>query len=298
MSSAHSIEKCGSTSLSSAGRFNQIWNSSSGFGLVAVDQGERLGVHDARTRGQPLHVAPPEPRRGAERVGVVDQPPSHERDGLEAPVRVLREARDVLAVVHPPAVDPLEVLAHLPAVERRVGAQHLVAGGVRVVVVHAEQERIDRGPLEPDRNGLEDGARHGRQTTSVATGSVRDVEGTRVDSWLWSVRIFRTRSAAATACRSGHVRVDGRPAKPATPVDVGDEVRCRVGDNERIVEVVRLISSRVGAPIAVECYVDRSPAPTVRTGLPACHGASGAPGGRPSGTVGRSTGCVDATAGR
>ncbi len=120
------------------------------------------------------------------------------------------------------------------------------------------------GHWNPIGNGLEDGARHGRQTTSVATGSVRAVEGTRVDAWLWSVRLFRTRSSAAAACRAGHVRVNGRSAKPATPVVEGDEVRCRVGDNERIVEVVRLISSRVGAPIAVECYVDRSPAPTGR----------------------------------
>jgi len=85
------------------------------------------------------------------------------------------------------------------------------------------------------------------------------VDGTRVDAWLWSVRLFRTRSAAAAACRAGHVRVAGRPAKPATPVTVGDEVRARVGDRERVVEVVRLISTRVGAPIAVECYLDRSP---------------------------------------
>jgi ribosome-associated heat shock protein Hsp15 len=82
-----------------------------------------------------------------------------------------------------------------------------------------------------------------------------------VDAWLWSVRLFRTRSAAAAACRAGHVRVDGRPAKPATPVAVGDEVRARVGDRDRVVQVVRLINTRVGAPVAVECYVDRSPAP-------------------------------------
>ena len=40
---------------------------------------------------------------------------------------------------------------------------------------------------------------------------------------------------------------------------VGNEVRARVGDRERVVEVIRLISTRVGAPIAVECYLDRSP---------------------------------------
>lgn len=107
------------------------------------------------------------------------------------------------------------------------------------------------------------------------------MEGTRVDAWLWSVRLFRTRSAAAAACRAGHVRVDGRPAKPATPVAVGDEVRARVGDRERVVEVVRLISTRVGAPVAVECYVDRSPAPPpAETAAPVARRERGA--GRPT----------------
>jgi ribosome-associated heat shock protein Hsp15 len=87
------------------------------------------------------------------------------------------------------------------------------------------------------------------------------VEGTRVDAWLWAVRLFRTRSAAAAACRAGHVRVNGRPAKPSAPVVVGDRVGARVGDRDRLVEVARLITTRVGAPIAVECYVDHSPAP-------------------------------------
>jgi ribosome-associated heat shock protein Hsp15 len=87
------------------------------------------------------------------------------------------------------------------------------------------------------------------------------VEGTRVDAWLWSVRLFRTRSAAAAACRAGHVTVNGRSAKPATSVAVGDEVRARTGSAERVVEVARLLSTRVGAAIAVECYVDRSPEP-------------------------------------
>jgi ribosome-associated heat shock protein Hsp15 len=42
---------------------------------------------------------------------------------------------------------------------------------------------------------------------------------------------------------------------------VGDRVGARVGDRDRLVEVARLISTRVGAPIAVECYVDHLPAP-------------------------------------
>lgn len=81
----------------------------------------------------------------------------------------------------------------------------------------------------------------------------------RVDSWTWSVRLFKTRSAAAAACRAGHVRVNGSPVKPARPLVVGDEVRVRVDGFERIVEVVRLVSKRVGPPVAAECLIDKSP---------------------------------------
>ncbi|HLS77147.1 MAG TPA: RNA-binding S4 domain-containing protein [Nocardia sp.] len=86
----------------------------------------------------------------------------------------------------------------------------------------------------------------------------------RVDSWTWSVRLFRTRSAAAEACRGGHVRVNGAPAKPAQPVRPGDEVRIRVGGLERIVVVERIVTKRVGAAIAAQCLIDRSPPPPPR----------------------------------
>jgi len=46
----------------------------------------------------------------------------------------------------------------------------------------------------------------------------------RVDSWIWSVRLAKTRSAASGACRAGHVRVNGMRVKPAHSVRAGDEV--------------------------------------------------------------------------
>jgi ribosome-associated heat shock protein Hsp15 len=84
---------------------------------------------------------------------------------------------------------------------------------------------------------------------------------TRVDSWIWSVRLTKTRSAAAAACRAGHVRVNGTTAKPAQHVAVGDEVRMRAAGRERIVEVTRVVSKRVGPAVASECLIDRSPPP-------------------------------------
>ncbi|GHD24752.1 RNA-binding S4 domain-containing protein [Nocardiopsis kunsanensis] len=84
-------------------------------------------------------------------------------------------------------------------------------------------------------------------------------DSTRIDRWLWAVRLTKTRSEAAQACRGGHVRINGRSAKPATGVKVGDEIRVRLHGTTRLVDVSHIIVKRVGAPIAVRCYVDRSP---------------------------------------
>ena len=106
------------------------------------------------------------------------------------------------------------------------------------------------------------------------------MESTRVDRWLWAVRLTKTRPDAATACRGGHVRVNDRPAKPSTMVSPGDEVRARVGDTTRIVEVARVIQKRVGAADAVTCYLDRTPAPPPTSSLPVATRDRGA--GRPT----------------
>jgi len=86
----------------------------------------------------------------------------------------------------------------------------------------------------------------------------------RVDAWLWAVRLTKTRSAAATACRGGHVTVNGARAKPATPVSVGSRVQLRGGDRLRDVVVTETIVRRVGAAVAVTCFEDHSPPPPPR----------------------------------
>ncbi len=81
----------------------------------------------------------------------------------------------------------------------------------------------------------------------------------RVDVWLWSVRQVKSRSAATAACKAGHVRVNGETVKPAQALRVGDEIRYRVDGFDRFLTVERLITKRVGAPLAVACYTDRTP---------------------------------------
>ena len=91
----------------------------------------------------------------------------------------------------------------------------------------------------------------------------------RVDTWIWCVRLTRTRSQAATACRAGHVRLNGERVKPAHPLAPGDEVRLRQDGRERIVVVKQLIRKRVGAPVAADCFTDNSPPPPPREAIAA-----------------------------
>jgi len=83
----------------------------------------------------------------------------------------------------------------------------------------------------------------------------------RVDSWIWAVRVLKTRSAATTSSKAGHVTVNDERAKAAQSVRIGDEVRVRTGEGERILVVRRLIVKRVSAAVAAECYDDLTPPP-------------------------------------
>ena len=100
-------------------------------------------------------------------------------------------------------------------------------------------------------------------STPVPTspGQAEEPATVRLDVWLWSARLFPTRAAATAACRGGHVRRNGDPVKAAQKVSVGDELRVRSPGRERIVVVTRILTKRVGAPIARESYEDHSPEP-------------------------------------
>jgi len=85
------------------------------------------------------------------------------------------------------------------------------------------------------------------------------MDAARVDSWLWAIRVYKTRSAATTACRAGHVRVNGDKVKAAQQIRVGDELRIRIAGFDRILIVRQLLVKRVGAPLAALAYDDWTP---------------------------------------
>ncbi|GAB79144.1 heat shock protein Hsp15 [Austwickia chelonae] len=106
--------------------------------------------------------------------------------------------------------------------------------------------------------------------------------GVRVDSWLWSVRVYKSRSLATAGCKAGHVHVDGVRVKPSALVRPGDRVVVRGGPQVRILVVKKLLSKRVGAAVAAEAMVDESPPPPPREERPAVVAARERGAGRPT----------------
>ena len=102
----------------------------------------------------------------------------------------------------------------------------------------------------------------------------------RIDAWLWSVRVFKTRSLASSEVKAGHVRINSEHAKPSQKIKPGDTVTVRYPGWERVLLVRKTIFKRVGAPVAVTCYDDHSaPKPAYLTSgaLPRRERGSGRP---------------------
>lgn len=85
------------------------------------------------------------------------------------------------------------------------------------------------------------------------------VEPVRIDKFLWAVRIFKTRSLAADACRLGRVTIDDRPVKPSRDVKIGDIIRVLKDEVVRRYKVLQPLAFRVGAAKVREFAEDLTP---------------------------------------
>lgn len=85
-------------------------------------------------------------------------------------------------------------------------------------------------------------------------------ESVRIDKWLWAVRLYKSRSIAATACSAGKVRIAGHPVKPARSLHRGEIINAVTGDIQRTVRVLELIEKRVGPKLVSQFLEDLTPA--------------------------------------
>lgn len=84
-------------------------------------------------------------------------------------------------------------------------------------------------------------------------------EKLRIDKYLWAIRIFKTRTLAADACKAGRVKLDGNNIKPSHEVRVGETYNISKGIEKKVVKVTGLLENRVDAKTAVNFYEDLTP---------------------------------------
>jgi ribosome-associated heat shock protein Hsp15 len=83
--------------------------------------------------------------------------------------------------------------------------------------------------------------------------------GVRIDKWLWAVRIFKTRSLASDACRSGKVKILDQAVKPSHDVKVAEIITISLGPITKTVKVSVLLGHRVSAKLVVGFMEDLTP---------------------------------------
>lgn len=82
----------------------------------------------------------------------------------------------------------------------------------------------------------------------------KELSSVRLDRWLFSVRIFKSRSLAAKSIAGGKVKVNGVTAKAHRPLIIGDDVVLKRDGRTHAYKVKGLLEKRVGAKDAVACY--------------------------------------------
>lgn len=88
----------------------------------------------------------------------------------------------------------------------------------------------------------------------------KEVESVRIDRWLWSVRIYKTRADATQACKGSSVRINEQAVKPASKIRIGDRVQARKNNFTKTLIVTGLTEKRIGASRVHEFFSDQTPA--------------------------------------
>ncbi len=84
-------------------------------------------------------------------------------------------------------------------------------------------------------------------------------EKLRIDKYLWSIRLFKTRTLASEACDRGKVKQNGTSLKAAKTVNVGDEYEVKTEDRKWTIKVTGLLHNRVQYSEAINYYLDITP---------------------------------------
>lgn len=81
----------------------------------------------------------------------------------------------------------------------------------------------------------------------------------RIDKYLWSVRIYKTRNIAIDACKAGKVKIEGNSVKPSRIIKEGDVINLSIGPLNRTIKVKALLHNRVSAKLVPDYLDDLTP---------------------------------------
>ena len=79
---------------------------------------------------------------------------------------------------------------------------------------------------------------------------------TRIDKWLWAVRIFKTRAQATEACAGGKVKIDGIAVKASRKIKPGETLLVRKGVIKYMYKVLKIAEKRMGAKLIIDFVED------------------------------------------
>ncbi len=85
------------------------------------------------------------------------------------------------------------------------------------------------------------------------------MDSIRIDKWLWVVRLFKTRTQAAEACKSGKIKIGDQAVKASREISVGDIIKLHLNPIVKTVEVKTVIKNRIGAKLVADNIIDHTP---------------------------------------
>jgi len=82
---------------------------------------------------------------------------------------------------------------------------------------------------------------------------------TRIDKWLWAIRIFKTRALASEACAGGKIKIDGTAVKASRKISQNDIIQVRQGIIKYIYKVSKIAEKRMSAKLVPDYLEDMTP---------------------------------------
>ncbi len=86
-----------------------------------------------------------------------------------------------------------------------------------------------------------------------------EIQKVRIDKWLWSIRMYKTRTLASEACAAGRIKIENKSVKASYLLKIGQTIHINKQGEKHILKSKILTEKRIGAALASDCYEDLTP---------------------------------------